>query len=98
MIKHIVLFKLKDNSPAHCEKVKNLLLSMEGRVPMLRGLAAGTDLLHSVRSYDVAVEALVDDMAALDAYQNDPYHAGTVKAYLADAVESSVCIDMNVEP
>lgn len=97
MIKHIVLFKLKDNNPAHCDKVKELLLSMNGKVPMLRGITVGTDALHSARSYDIALEVLLDDMAALEVYQNDPYHAGVVKAYLATAAESSVCIDYETE-
>lgn len=94
MIKHIVLFKLKDNSPAKCAEARDILLSMDGKVEFLRGLTVGTDELHSARSYDVALEVLLDDMAALEAYQNDPYHAGVVKAYLATAAESSVCIDV----
>ena len=94
MIKHIVLFKLKDNSLAKCAEARDILLSMDGKVELLRGLTVGTDELHSARSYDVALEVLLDDMDALEAYQNDPYHAGVVKAYLATAAESSVCIDV----
>lgn len=93
MIKHIVLFKLKDNSPAKCAEARDILLSMDGKVALLRGLTVGADELHSARSYDIALEVLLDDMVALEAYQNDPYHAGVVKAYLATAAESSVCID-----
>ena len=37
MIKHIVCFKLKDNSLEECEKAANILKSMEGNVPLLRG-------------------------------------------------------------
>lgn len=93
MIKHIVLFRLKDNSPAKCAEAKEILLSMDGKVDLLRGIAVGTDRLHSPRSYDVALEVLLDDMAALDAYQRDAYHCDVVKAYLANAAESSVCMD-----
>ncbi|MBO7151844.1 MAG: Dabb family protein, partial [Clostridia bacterium] len=35
MVKHIVLFKLKDNSAENCLKAKEVLLSMEGKVPEL---------------------------------------------------------------
>ena len=38
MIKHIVCFKLKDNSLEECEKAANILKSMEGNVPLLRGI------------------------------------------------------------
>ena len=93
MIKHIVLFKLKDNSPEKCAKARDTLLSMQGKVPMLLGLSAGVDELHSARSYDVAVEVLLADMAALEAYQDDPYHCDVVKAYMHSVVETSVSID-----
>ena len=51
MIKHIVCFKLKDNSLEECEKAANILKSMEGNVPLLRGIEVGVDFLHSQRSY-----------------------------------------------
>ena len=38
MIKHIVCFKLKDNSLEECEKARDILKSMEGNVPLLRGI------------------------------------------------------------
>lgn len=41
MIKHIVCFKLKDNSLEECEKAANILKSMEGNVPLLRGIEVG---------------------------------------------------------
>lgn len=97
MIKHIVLFKLKDNSPEKCAEARDILLSMVGKVELLRGITVSIDELHSARSYDIALEVLLDNMDALDAYQNDPYHAGVVKAYLATAAESSVCIDYETE-
>ena len=56
MIKHIVCFKLKDNSLEECEKVANILKSMEGNVPLLRGIEVGVDFLHSQRSYDIILQ------------------------------------------
>lgn len=93
MIKHIVCFKLKDNSLAECEKAKEVLLSMQGNVPQLRGITVGIDFLHSERSYDIILEVLLDDEAALESYQNDPYHCSVVKAHMHAARESSVAID-----
>ena len=58
MIKHIVCFKLKDNSKESKDKAKEIIMSMVGKVPMLRGLEAGTDFLCSPRSYDVILQAL----------------------------------------
>ncbi|MBQ7645818.1 MAG: Dabb family protein [Clostridia bacterium] len=93
MIKHIVCFKLKDNTKESKEQAKEMIMSMVGKVPMLRGLEAGTDFLCSPRSYDVILQALLDDEKALEAYQSDPYHAGVVKKYLGEAAEASRALD-----
>lgn len=96
MIKHVVCFKLKDRSPESCEKTREVLASMDGKVDLLRGIEVGVDVLRSARSYDVILEVLLDDMAALDAYQVDPYHAGVVKKYIHEAAESSIALDVEV--
>ena len=97
MIKHIVLFKLTDNSSENCEKAKEVLLSMNGKVDLLRGITVGVDNLHSARSYDVALEVLLDDMDALGAYQKDPYHCGVVKEHMHKVTEKSVAIDFDLD-
>ena len=91
MIKHIVLFKLKDKS--RIEETKNVLLSMNGQVELLRGLAVGVDFLHSSRSYDIILEVTLDGPELLNAYQEHPYHAGVVKKHMAEVSESSVTVD-----
>ncbi|MGN0547694.1 MAG: Dabb family protein [Acutalibacteraceae bacterium] len=96
MIKHIVCFKLKDNSPEECEKAKEVLLSMQGKVPELRGITVGIDFLHSERSYDLILEVLLDDAAALESYQNDPYHCSVVKKHMHSVRESSVAVDYEI--
>jgi hypothetical protein len=96
MIKHIVCFKLKDNSAENCEKAKEVLLSMQGNVPQLRGIEVGVDFLHSERSYDVILQVLLDDAKALDDYQNDPYHCSVVKPHMHSVREASVAIDYEI--
>lgn len=96
MIKHIVCFKLKDNSVENCEKAKEVLLSMQGNVPQLRGIEVGVDFLHSDRSYDVILQVLLDDAKALDDYQNDPYHCSVVKPHMHAVRESSVAVDYEI--
>lgn len=97
MIKHIVCFKLKDNSEAECLKAKEILLSMQGNVPMLRSIEVGTDFLHTSRSYDVILQVTLDDEAALDAYQNDPYHCSVVKTHMHAVRESSIAVDYYID-
>lgn len=96
MIKHIVCFKLKNNSPEECEKAKEILLSMQGKVPELRGITVGVDFLHSERSYDLILEVLLNNAAALESYQNDPYHCSVVKKHMHSVRESSVAVDYEI--
>ena len=104
MIKHIVCFKLKDNSLEECEKAANILKflpkptlsflkSMEGNVPLLRGIEVGVDFLHSQRSYDIILQVKLDDRNALEEYQNDEYHCSVVKKHMHSVAETSVAID-----
>lgn len=96
MIKHIVCFKLKDNSIENCEKAKEVLLSMQGNVPQLRGIEVGVDFLHSERSYDVILQVILDDAKALEDYQNDPYHCSVVKPHMHAVRKSSVAVDYEI--
>lgn len=93
MIKHIVCFKLKDNSKEECEKAAQILKSMDGNVPLIKDMEVGVDFLHSERSYDIILQVTLEDEKALDEYQNDPYHCSVVKAHMHKVRESSVAVD-----
>lgn len=91
MVKHIVCFKLKDRNKSG--EAKALLLSMRGKVPMLKDIEVGEDFLGSARSYDVFLSVTLEDRAALEAYQNDPYHVNVVKKFMHAETASSVAVD-----
>ena len=92
MIKHIVCFKLKDNSPEACQRAREVLLSMKGKVEQLRDIQVGIDFLHSERSYDIILEVLLDSREDMEAYQNHPYHVETVKTYMHRVRSGSVAV------
>ena len=96
MIKHIVCFKLADSSEASKNKAKEVLMSMVGNVPTIRSIEVGTDFLGSERSYDVILQVVLDDRAALDEYQDDKYHCDVVKAYMRANMTASVAIDYDI--
>lgn len=96
MIKHIVCFKLKDNSDEICSKTADILLSMKGKVPQIIDIEVGVDFLHSSRSYDIILQVTLGSRDKLDEYQNDPYHCDVVKTYMHSVMESSVTIDYNI--
>lgn len=91
MLKHVVCFKL--NEGESLEKAKKVLLSMQGNVPMLRGIEVGIDELRSPRSYDVMLTVLLDGFDELNAYQNDGYHVSVVKKHMHAVAKTSVSID-----
>ena len=95
MLRHIVCFKM--DTAENAEKAVCLLKSMQGKVPMLRALEVGRDFLGSARSYDVFLGVTLDDRAALDAYQRDPYHCGTVKTFMHAHALSSVSVDFMLD-
>jgi len=93
MIKHIVLFKLKDvRDTKLCIEA---LCSMRGRIEGLVDINAGADFLHSDRSYDVALTCTFTDRAAFDAYQNHPVHV-PVKELIGKLRTASVAADYEV--
>jgi len=96
MIVHIVLFKLKESNAENAAAVKDMLLSMNGKVPLLRHLEAGVDVIRSERSYDVALYTKFDTLADLQAYQIHPYHAGTVVPFMKANCASIVAADYEV--
>ncbi len=93
MVTHIVLFKLKDKSADSIRLAQEKLLSMNGNVEMLRHLEVGLDVLHSARSYDIALVTKFDSLADLQAYQVHPYHGGDVAPYMREASEAVAVVD-----
>lgn len=96
MIVHIVLFKLKEATAENVEKAKERLLSMDGKVEMLRHLEVGVDLIRSERSADVALYTKFDSLEDLQAYQVHPYHANEVAAYMRSVCSSVVAADYEI--
>ncbi len=92
MITHIVFFKLKDQSPRSVGKAKDILLNMKGKIPQLRHLEVGIDVLHSQRSFDIALVTNFDSLEELQAYQKHPVHVEVLK-YMTSVRESSVTVD-----
>ncbi|NBI27530.1 Dabb family protein [Chengkuizengella marina] len=92
MIKHIVFFKLKDGSQENITKTKDVLLSMKGKIPVVRHIEVGIDVLRSERSYDLSLIIEVDSLEDLDQYQIHPVHKEII-SYIGSVKESVVVVD-----
>lgn len=95
MVRHVVLFKVKEEFknelPAHLDAFRQ----MKGKVEELVDLELGEDFLHSPRSYDVVLIATFKNKADLDSYGNHPAHLPTKKR-MAEISSSVVCVDYDI--
>ncbi len=95
MIKHIVLFKLKDRSADNVERAAQVLRDMEGKIEVLRTIEVGIDVLHSERSYDIALTTSFDSLEDLETYQVHPVHQKVIE-YMTSVRESSISVDYSI--
>lgn len=95
MIKHIVFFKLKEPSAANIEKTVQVLRNMEGKIPVVRSLEAGADVIHSERSYDLALIVEVDNLEDLQAYNVHPVHQEVIQ-YINTVKDHTLSVDFEV--
>lgn len=88
MVRHIVMWKLRDKEEAPV--LKQRLEAMNGRIPGLMSVQAGIDFLASGQSADLVLVADLESREALDAYQSHPEHQAVVPLIRAAAVSRTV--------
>ena len=74
MIRHIVFFKIKDEYRDEIPQLVENFYGMKGRIEGMLDLEAGADILHSERSWDLALVTTFDSMESFNAYQTHPVH------------------------
>ena len=79
MIKHIVMWKLKDfaesaDKKANAVKVKRLLEGLKQKIKEIRSIEVGINLKASPAAYDIVLYSEFDNIQDLNAYQNHPEH------------------------
>ena len=92
MIRHIVLFKIKDEFKDEIDQLVKNFYGMKGRIEGMLDLEAGADILHSERSYDLALIPVFDTRDSFDAYQTPPVHL-PVKKRMHEVRSASVACD-----
>ena len=92
MITHVVLFKLKDRSPETIAKMVKMLKGLSGKVPQVKAIEVGTDVLRSERSYDISLTVKLDSQKDLELYQIHPEHV-RVAQHIATIREAVAVVD-----
>jgi len=95
MIKHIVLFKLKEKTPENMDKALQSLKSLDGNIETLKYLDIGEDYKESERSYDIALTAHFDDKEGLEIYAAHRNHLPVVDV-MRSLCSSSIVVDYEV--
>ncbi len=97
MLKHIVMWKLKDfaegaSRAENAQKLKSLLMSCANLTPGTLKFEVGlaTDGLEA--TYDVVLYSEFSDKAALDAYQVHPEHV-KIKDFIGAVRQERQCMD-----
>jgi quinol monooxygenase YgiN len=81
MIKHLVMWRLREDAgdkAANALRLKKLLEGLNGRIPGLLKLEVGIDFSREGESSDVVLYSEFESRQALDAYQVHPAHAEVV--------------------
>ena len=95
MIRHIVLFKIKDEFKDEIPQLVKNFYGMKGIIEGMLDLEAGQDVLHSERSYDLALITVFDTMESFRAYQTHPVHM-PVKKRMHEVRSASVACDFEL--
>ena len=100
MIKHIVMWQLKDfaegaGKAANALKMKELLDACSGLVPGILTFETAIAQPGLEATYDVVLYSEFESKAALDAYQEHPQHA-RLKPFFGAVRQARQCMDYEV--
>lgn len=89
---HVVLMQFQEPAAEILAKAAALLRGLKGKIPELRSIEVGLDVLHSGRSYDLALITRFDSLADMQRYQDHPEHVAVLQ-YLRTVLAASVAVD-----
>ncbi len=92
MIKHIVMYKLKNPTEENCKAMVDKFMSMQGKIDILKSVVAGTDFVKSSRSFDVVLECVFGSKQDMEAYQVHSVHI-PVKEFVGSLIEKAHSVD-----
>ena len=88
MVKHIVMWKLRDKADA--AEIKARLEALQGKIPGLIKIEVGIDFLESEQSADVVLYSELESREALNVYQAHPEHVAVIPLVKGAAIARTV--------
>ena len=92
MVKHVVMYKLKEPTEQNAIALQQKFLSMKGKIDVLKDIQSGVDVLRSDRSFDVVLICQFDSLEDMEVYKTHEVHL-PVMAYVKSVVECSKSVD-----
>jgi hypothetical protein len=97
MIKHIVMWKLKDfaegaDKARNAKRIKIELETLKISIPQIAHLEVGINILDSDAAYDVVLFSTFKNETDLELYQNHPDHRA-VAEFIGKIRESRAVVD-----
>ncbi|WP_426349209.1 Dabb family protein [Alloiococcus sp. CFN-8] len=97
MVKHIVMWKIKDNhnglnKEEICIKIKNELEALKAIIADILKIEVGVNILESPAAYDLVLYSEFTSQEALTAYQNHEAHRN-VASYIGQVSEARIVVD-----
>lgn len=98
MIKHIVMWKIKNDTDFGSkqevmERIKKELEDLKGIIECIVEIEVGINIEPSGMAYDVVLYSVFKDQAGLEAYQYHPAHQKIGKELMSRVSESRVVVD-----
>lgn len=96
MVKHIVLFKLKDEAPAEARLAamnafKAAIEALPAKIPFIRSIEVGLNI-NPAETWSIALYSEFDSLDDVRRYTVHPDHVAAGKL-LAEVRESRACVD-----
>lgn len=97
MLKHIVMWRFKDSFEGKTkeemmEQQRTDLLKLPEKIDWIRSMQIGKDILHSEKSYDMALVMDFDNMDDMVRYREFPDHV-VISTRMKDYVTDRVVVD-----
>ncbi len=97
MVKHIILWKLKNehNTEAVKSGIKNELETLIGKIPGLLEISVQCESLPSSNA-DVMLYSVFESEAALKNYATHPAHVYVADTFVRPFTETRLCLDFEI--
>lgn len=101
MIKHIVMWKLKDfaegcSREENAKKIKAMLEGLRGKIGQISYLEVGINVNSSDMAYDAVLVSEFEDMQKLEEYKKHPEHVN-VSGFVSKVREGRAVVDYFTE-